>query len=170
MAFISLLFLYYSRILHNAAADLCHHSCSGPSSPQCRWRTCNHRASQRLSLHSQEFMCPAIDPWRDAQDRGHGSLTSALLKAASLELYSTPSGLPAIPDTLSDVIPLWPKGPEYFWLNAAQWVATENWTNVWRRSSTVYFATSQRAEFRSKLNPGWMLTSVPCVVAPPPAP
>lgn len=79
------------------------------------------------------------------------SLTSAPLKAVSQELYSTRPGLPAIPDMLSDVIPFWPKGPKYFWLYAAQWVATKKWPGVWRRSSTVYFA--RRRTKYSKFNP-----------------
>lgn len=55
-----------------------------------------------------------------------------LLKAAPLELHSTCSGLRAIPDTPSDVIAFWPKGPKYFRLYAAQWVATKSRPNVWR--------------------------------------
>lgn len=58
---------------------------------------CNHTVTYCLSQHSQEFMSPAIDLWHDAQDRGHGwlTLTSMLVKAISLELYSKQIGIPS---------------------------------------------------------------------------
>lgn len=49
---------------------------------------CNHTVTYCLSQHSQEFMSPAIDLWHDAQDRGHGWLTSTsmLVKAVLASL------------------------------------------------------------------------------------
>lgn len=83
---------------------------------------------------------------------------TALWRARSSRLfhwcfYSTPSGLPAIPDTPSDVIAFWPKAPKYVRLNAAQWAAAANPAECLTTLVDRLFRDGQRAELRCEFNP-----------------
>lgn len=140
---------------------------------------CNHTVTYCLSQHSQEFMSPAIDLWHDAQDRGHGWLTSTstLVKDVSLELYSKQIRIPSN---------LWHAG----WRNTKYlWIASKSGTGkidkqFWQTKEIIlamYKAKDGRQAMCKCLitlisnlfcdnphiptfNPCWTLTSMPCVM------